>query len=447
MRARHSESGFALLFVFALAAIVAIMLYMELPRVAFEAQRNKEQLLVDRGEQYKRAIKVFYRTLGRYPATLDQLDNTNNIRFLRHHYKDPMTGKEEWRLIHFNGGAFTDSLTLKPPAVDPNSQQAGGSGTTAFGQTGTGSTLFNSGGNAPNPNTTPPDPNAAGYGTNPADPNAPQVPSSLERRRRRGLPLPGSTTQPNDPYATQNPYGQDPNQQPGQDPNQYPAGQQPDPNQPTGQPGAVQQPAFGGNQPQPGFPGSIPLNPGGQPVNPAQPGSAGTTGGAYPGQPPQPFNPYNPAPIQPQQPPMSGPNQPMQPLGPPTVPQAITNQLMNPRPQGFTGFGSAGGNQPTVMGGGIAGVASKAEDEGIMVYNKKTKYNEWEFIYDPRTDQGSAFGPQGLGVQGFTPPMQPGAPGMQTPPTPTGNPPTPGFNPNPGFTTNPPQQPGTGPTN
>ena len=59
-RMRHGhESGFALLLVFLMAAIIAISLYMEIPRVAFETQRQKEQLLMERGEQYKRAIKLF----------------------------------------------------------------------------------------------------------------------------------------------------------------------------------------------------------------------------------------------------------------------------------------------------------------------------------------------------------------------------------------------------
>jgi hypothetical protein len=48
-RARNSQSGFALLFVYAMAAAIAIMLFMEVPRVAFESQRDKEQLLIDRG--------------------------------------------------------------------------------------------------------------------------------------------------------------------------------------------------------------------------------------------------------------------------------------------------------------------------------------------------------------------------------------------------------------
>jgi len=117
MRSRRAgqESGFALLFVMAAAAIIGIMLYLELPRVAFEAQRTKETVLIAHGEQYQRAIRLFYRQFGRYPPSIDGLENTNNIRFLRKRFKDPMTGTDEWRLIHSGGGGFTDSLTMKPP--------------------------------------------------------------------------------------------------------------------------------------------------------------------------------------------------------------------------------------------------------------------------------------------------------------------------------------------
>src|SRR5579864_574695 len=117
--AKSGDSGFALLLVFAMAAAVAIMLYMELPRVAFEAQRNKEELLIERGEQYKRAIQLYFRKFKTYPASIEQLENTNNVRFLRRRYPDPLTGKGEWRLIHVGpGGVFTDSLTQKPKKND-----------------------------------------------------------------------------------------------------------------------------------------------------------------------------------------------------------------------------------------------------------------------------------------------------------------------------------------
>jgi hypothetical protein len=109
-----AESGFALLMVFLLAAAISITLYMEMPRVAFESQRAREQLLIDRGLQYQRGIQLFYRKYRTYPQNMDDLETTRNIRFLRRRYTDPMTGKAEWRIIHVGpGGALTDSL-IKP---------------------------------------------------------------------------------------------------------------------------------------------------------------------------------------------------------------------------------------------------------------------------------------------------------------------------------------------
>jgi hypothetical protein len=119
---KDSERGFALLLVFLLAAGIALMLYQQMPRVAFESERDKEQLLIDRGQQYKRAIQEFYVAFKRYPATIEDLEHTNDKRFLRKRYVDPYTGKDEWRLIHTNGVMLTDSLVTKPPggALDPN---------------------------------------------------------------------------------------------------------------------------------------------------------------------------------------------------------------------------------------------------------------------------------------------------------------------------------------
>ena len=54
--------------------------------------------------------------------------------------------------------------------------------------------------------------------------------------------------------------------------------------------------------------------------------------------------------------------------------------LMAPRPGGMPTNTSGLGPQ---IGGGIAGVASTADAEGIMVYNDRTNYGEWEFIFDP----------------------------------------------------------------
>ena len=119
--AHGGERGFALLLVFLMAAVIGITLWAELPRVAIQSQRAKEQLLVERGEQFKRAIQLFLRANKgtRFPADMDDLDRGyNNLRFLRHRYKDPMTGKDEWRIIHMQGGVLTDSLLNKPKDSD-----------------------------------------------------------------------------------------------------------------------------------------------------------------------------------------------------------------------------------------------------------------------------------------------------------------------------------------
>ncbi len=60
----------------------------------------------------------------------------------------------------------------------------------------------------------------------------------------------------------------------------------------------------------------------------------------------------------------------------------LQNLLTQPRPGGLQGITSVAGSG-TVMGGGIAGVASKGEGESIMVYGTRTDFSEWEFIYDP----------------------------------------------------------------
>src|SRR5258708_26032297 len=123
-RRAERQRGFAMLLVFVMAAAVAITLYKELPRVAFEAQRNKEQLLIERGEQYSRAIQLYVRKWKKYPAKMEDLENTNQIRFLRKRYDDPMTGKSEWRLVHVGpGGVFLDSLVNKPPSLDKDKDQ------------------------------------------------------------------------------------------------------------------------------------------------------------------------------------------------------------------------------------------------------------------------------------------------------------------------------------
>jgi hypothetical protein len=131
---RHREErGFALLMVLAMAAAVALMLYKELPRAVFESQRVKEDMLVERGEEYKMGIRRFYMKFRRYPNTLDELDNTNGQRFLRRRYKDPFTGKDEWKIIKMDAaGNLIDSVQSKKSVTDKDDKK-GGTGSVSLG--------------------------------------------------------------------------------------------------------------------------------------------------------------------------------------------------------------------------------------------------------------------------------------------------------------------------
>jgi hypothetical protein len=202
VRRRKGEQGFALLLVFVLAAGIALMLYKQVPRVAFESERDKEQLLIDRGGQYQRAIQVYYATFKRYPARIEDLENTNDKRFLRRRYVDPFTGKDEWRIIHTNGLFLTDSKVQKPPAAAnasgtgqtaANGTAPGGVGAPATG--GIGSTPGVGGTNVSSNTPSPTDPNATANGA--TDPNAPPPVNAMVAARPSDRTLPGNQSYSN----------------------------------------------------------------------------------------------------------------------------------------------------------------------------------------------------------------------------------------------------------
>lgn len=135
------EAGYVLLAVLFLVALILITLAVAAPKVAQSIQRDRELELVHRGEQYKRAIKLYYRKFGAYPSSIDQLMNTNQIRFLRKRYTDPMTGKDDWKIIHF-GEAHVKTLGLfgQPISNGGNSTTAGSSVLGGTGPGGVGTT-------------------------------------------------------------------------------------------------------------------------------------------------------------------------------------------------------------------------------------------------------------------------------------------------------------------
>ena len=147
-RRAESEEGFILLMVLFLAVLLLVALAVAAPRVAISIQRDKEIELVHRGEQYKRAIKLYYKKFGAYPTSIDQLLNTDNIRFLRKRYADPITGKDDWRLIYLGQakvpplGFFGEPLTGLGGAANIGTPIAGAAGASATGTSGFGPSAF-----------------------------------------------------------------------------------------------------------------------------------------------------------------------------------------------------------------------------------------------------------------------------------------------------------------
>jgi type II secretory pathway pseudopilin PulG len=518
---KRGESGFAMLLVFLMAATIAITLYLEIPRVAFQAQRQKEQLLIERGEQYKRAIQLFVRVNGRYPGDLKDLENFNNRRFLRHKFIDPMTGKDDWRIVHINNGVLTDSVLNKQKPGDTGQQAASTAGQYVGEQAGIGTALTpaqqnlnagvtrrraSEGGIAPtvgpdgqplmpgqplpgqpvtgitpipgqsNPNQPAPGqvfPTQPGAGQPigqpyPGQPQTQSFPGQILPGQVPGQPYPGGPTnfgqaqpfpgaQPGtQPYTGQlpmqptpgtpippeltNPGGVNPAGQPipgrlgafappGVTGNPNPSGQTSGPTYVGGSQPYVggSQPYVGGGQyigsqpaPTPGTPQPGPFTP--TPVNPAAPTQPNFPAGGVP----QPFG--TPLPAGNSQP--FGTQQPggtPQPFGTPqtTTPgvagqspatDMINNILRNPRP--VQAGAPLGGQQ---IGGGIAGIASKSENAAIMVYNDRTNYNQWEFIFD-YTKQAPLPNPSGgtIGTSAATLGSVAGNPSPGATPSPTG---------------------------
>jgi len=96
---RRTERGYILITLILFVALIAIAAVVLAPVIAFQVKRDREEELIHRGVQYSRAMKHFVKKFGRYPTRIEELENTNQIRFLRKRYKDPITGKD-FKILH-----------------------------------------------------------------------------------------------------------------------------------------------------------------------------------------------------------------------------------------------------------------------------------------------------------------------------------------------------------
>jgi|HubBroStandDraft_6_1064221.scaffolds.fasta_scaffold343661_2 type II secretory pathway pseudopilin PulG len=138
---RSGEHGYILLALLLVVALMVIVAGAMLPTLAMQIRRDREDELIHREMQYRRAIRRFIKQTGRYPMNLEDLDK-GQVRYLRKRYKDPITGKD-FKLLHMldipqsgapilnpQQGANTPT-TDPPPGTAANQQGSGPTGDSA----------------------------------------------------------------------------------------------------------------------------------------------------------------------------------------------------------------------------------------------------------------------------------------------------------------------------
>jgi hypothetical protein len=111
---RNRQSGYSLLMVVFMVATILIFTAAITPSILIQGRREREAETIWRGEQYARAIGLYFRKFGRYPVKIDDLTaQTNGVRFLRQAYKEPMNKEDgSWRFIYVGAnGQLIGSLT------------------------------------------------------------------------------------------------------------------------------------------------------------------------------------------------------------------------------------------------------------------------------------------------------------------------------------------------
>lgn len=133
-QSRRQDRGYVLLVLLLLIAVLTIGFLeaakYDLEYTAQQIKREREEELIHRGVQYSRAIRRYFKAFGRYPTRIEDLENTNNIRFLRKRYKDPITGKD-FKMLRMNDVQFGLAAQIvqnpvRQPGPQPGADKNGG---------------------------------------------------------------------------------------------------------------------------------------------------------------------------------------------------------------------------------------------------------------------------------------------------------------------------------
>jgi type II secretory pathway pseudopilin PulG len=148
----RSERGYMLAVVAVFTSVLLVTLTATVINWQKAIQREREEELIFRGRQFMRAIELWHRKFpGTFPTPIDALLNTNNTRFLRKKWKDPITNAFDWRIIKMGPDGTIQGLSLSPGAspLGPSpydSQSQGKSGSPgSSSQSVSGSSISGSG--------------------------------------------------------------------------------------------------------------------------------------------------------------------------------------------------------------------------------------------------------------------------------------------------------------
>ncbi len=137
-----SEQGYVMLIAIFLMALLALSLAIAAPKMARSIQRDRDLETFHRGMQYRRAIQLYYRKFHAYPPNVEALINTNDIRFLRKKYTDPITGQDDWKPITFGLNKTPTALGFFGEPLAGNASTLAGTGPSGGGVPGAQGSAF-----------------------------------------------------------------------------------------------------------------------------------------------------------------------------------------------------------------------------------------------------------------------------------------------------------------
>jgi hypothetical protein len=140
-----NERGYALAVLMVMTTVLLVALTSAEISWQKVMQREREEELIFRGKQFMRGIMLWKNKFPGPPnnpmygpTTIDALLSTNNLRFLRKRWKDPITNSDQWRIIRIPlAGGLPGSRGI--PGLDSSSRSSQTSdppGTAAFGGSG-----------------------------------------------------------------------------------------------------------------------------------------------------------------------------------------------------------------------------------------------------------------------------------------------------------------------